>query len=76
MSAIPDSGAVLALVRLLPALAAIAVAAPRVATVATGLEIPWEIAFLPGGRALVTERPGRMRLLDCEGFDWQPGLAG
>jgi glucose/arabinose dehydrogenase len=36
---------------------------PRVETVATGLDIPWEIAFLPGGRALVTERPGRVRLL-------------
>jgi glucose/arabinose dehydrogenase len=53
------------------ALAAIAVAPgtpasaaePRVETVATGLEIPWEIAFLPDRRALVTERPGRVRLL-------------
>jgi glucose/arabinose dehydrogenase len=39
----------------------------RVRTVATGLEIPWDIAFLPGGRALVTERPGRVRLLDRHG---------
>lgn len=37
--------------------------APRVNTVASGLEAPWEIAFLPDGRALVTERPGRVRLL-------------
>jgi glucose/arabinose dehydrogenase len=42
-------------------------AEPRVETVATGLEIPWEIAFLPDGSALVTERPGRVRLLDPEG---------
>jgi glucose/arabinose dehydrogenase len=44
-----------------------AAAEPRVETVATGLEIPWEIAFLPDGSALVTERPGRVRLLDPEG---------
>jgi glucose/arabinose dehydrogenase len=37
---------------------------PRVETVATGLEAPWEIAFLPDGRALITERPGRVRLLE------------
>ena len=30
---------------------------------ATGLEAPWELAFLPDGRALLTERPGRVRLL-------------
>src|SRR3954452_18809868 len=40
---------------------------PRVKTIATGLVIPWEIAFLPDGRALVTERPGRVRLLSRRG---------
>ena len=43
-------------------------AQPRVATVARGLEIPWDIAFLPRGGALVTERPGRVRLLTR---DWR-----
>ena len=28
-----------------------------------GLEIPWSLLFLPGGRALVSERPGRIRLV-------------
>ena len=36
---------------------------PRVATIATGLQIPWEIAFLPDRRALITERPGRVRIM-------------
>ena len=38
-----------------------------VEVVAEGLEIPWEIAFMPDGRALVTERPGRIRMLDEDG---------
>ncbi|MGI8512230.1 MAG: PQQ-dependent sugar dehydrogenase [Solirubrobacteraceae bacterium] len=40
---------------------------PKLETVAEGFEIPWEIAFLPDGRALVTERPGRVRLLAADG---------
>ena len=39
----------------------------KVTTFATGLEHPWGIAFLPDGRALVTERPGRLRLVGRDG---------
>ena len=39
----------------------------RVDTVAQGLEHPWALAFLPDGRILVTERPGRLRIVDQEG---------
>ena len=32
----------------------------EVVTVAQGLEAPWGLAFLPGGKMLVTEKPGRL----------------
>ncbi|MCE2422638.1 MAG: PQQ-dependent sugar dehydrogenase [Gemmatimonadetes bacterium] len=35
----------------------------RVVTVADGLMNPWSIAFVPGGDILVTERPGRLRVV-------------
>lgn len=38
-----------------------------VVTVAEGLVNPWSLAFLPGGKMLVTERPGRLRVLGPDG---------
>jgi glucose/arabinose dehydrogenase len=35
----------------------------RVVTVADGLVNPWSMAFLPGGDMLITERPGRLRIV-------------
>jgi glucose/arabinose dehydrogenase len=35
----------------------------RVVTVVDGLVQPWSIAFLPGGDMLITERPGRLRIV-------------
>lgn len=44
--------------------------------VSSGLETPWALAFLPDGRKLVTEKPGRLRVLD-EKWKLQPeAIAG
>ena len=47
----------------------------RAETVASGLQNPWGLAHLPDGRFLVTERPGRMRVIESNGKLGEP-LAG
>ena len=39
----------------------------KVEIVAKGLEHPWGLQFLPDGRMLVTERPGRLRIVTRDG---------
>jgi aldose sugar dehydrogenase len=44
----------------------------RVEPVVGGLVNPWALAFLPDGRMLVTERPGRIRMVGKDGALSQP----
>ena len=46
-----------------------------VQTIAKGLEHPWSLAFLPDRRMLITERPGRLRIVSSDGVVSEP-LAG
>jgi aldose sugar dehydrogenase len=54
-------------------------AAPRTALkveeIATGLDHPWSLQFLPDDRYLVTERPGRIRIVSADGAI-SPAIAG
>jgi glucose/arabinose dehydrogenase len=52
---------------LLQALNSSAADALKPVTVAQGLVNPWSLAFLPDGRMLVTEKPGRMRIVEADG---------
>jgi glucose/arabinose dehydrogenase len=58
-----------------PAWAAAQTATVRTEVVARGLEHPWAVAFIGEGRMLVTERPGRMRVVEANGKLGEP-LAG
>src|SRR4029453_350858 len=44
----------------------------KVETVTDGLDHPWGMAFLPDGRMLVTERPGRVRIVTKDGSKSEP----
>ncbi|MEO8257783.1 MAG: PQQ-dependent sugar dehydrogenase [Acidobacteriota bacterium] len=47
-----------------------------VVTVTEGLVNPWGLTFLPGGRMLVTERPGRLRVVSADGKQMSEPVAG
>lgn len=44
----------------------------RTEVVASGLQNPWGMAFIDGGRVLVTERPGRLRVVQPDGRVGEP----
>ena len=41
---------------------------PRLSVIAEDLEVPWSLSFLPDRSLLVTERPGRVRLISNTGI--------
>jgi glucose/arabinose dehydrogenase len=57
----------------------VAAAAPpplRIVTVASGLQQPWSLAFLPDGRMLITEKAGRLRVVPAGGGSPSAPVAG
>ncbi|MBL8287425.1 MAG: PQQ-dependent sugar dehydrogenase [Rubrivivax sp.] len=52
--------------------APLAAAELKAVTVVRGLVNPWALAFLPDGRMLVTEKPGRLRIVDARGHIGPP----
>ncbi|WP_311064996.1 PQQ-dependent sugar dehydrogenase [Halomonas sp. DWK9] len=48
----------------------------QIDTLTEGLEHPWSLAWLPDGHMLVTERPGRLRLLSAQGETLVEALEG
>lgn len=65
---------VLSLLTLLAATTGFAQTVPplRTEVVASGLQNPWGVAFIDGGRFLVTERPGRLRVIGADGRVGEP----
>jgi glucose/arabinose dehydrogenase len=42
-----------------------------VSTIASNLDVPWSVALLPSGRFLVSEKPGRFRILNSDGSSFK-----
>lgn len=48
----------------------------RIERLTSGLEHPWSLAFLPDGRFLVSERPGRLRIITADGHLLEQPITG
>src|SRR5262245_27046698 len=42
-----------------------------VGTIASNLNVPWAVTLLPSGRFLITEKPGRFRILNSDGSSFK-----